>query len=167
NGTQMNGEISFGGVDDSKYTGDITYTAITSTSPASEYWGIDASAMYGATTPILSLTAGIVDSGTTLLLIATDAYEAFQKATGAVLDHTTGLLSLTPDQFDGLKSLFFHIGGKDFEMTPNALIWPRVLNKHIGGKADGIYLIVQDIKNRSGHGLDFILGQVFMERIYT
>ena len=36
---------------------------ITSTSPASSYWGIDASIAYGDTS-ILSLTAGIVDTGT-------------------------------------------------------------------------------------------------------
>ena len=36
---------------------------ITSTSPANNYWGIDASIAYGDTT-ILSLTAGIVDTGT-------------------------------------------------------------------------------------------------------
>ncbi|KAF9970209.1 hypothetical protein BGZ75_002404, partial [Mortierella antarctica] len=123
--TQMNGQISFGGVDPSKFTGNITYAPMTSTSPASKYWGIDASIMYGATTTILSLSAGIVDSGTTLLLLATDAYQKFQTTTGAVLDKETGLLSLTPNQFDGLQSLFVHIGGKAFEMTPNALIWPR------------------------------------------
>ncbi|KAF9979932.1 hypothetical protein BGZ75_009060 [Mortierella antarctica] len=171
NGTQMNGEISFGGVDDSKYTGKITYTPITSTSPANNFWGIDASATYstgpGHGTTILSLTAGIVDSGTTLLLIATDAYKKFQDATGAVPDQATSLLSLTSDQFANMQSLFFHIGGESFEMTPNALIWPRSLNTHIGGKADGIYLIVQDLGSPSGAGLDFILGQVFMERIYT
>ncbi|KAG9323032.1 hypothetical protein KVV02_001687, partial [Mortierella alpina] len=171
NGTQMNGEISFGGVDSSKYTGEITYTPITSTSPASTFWGIDAYATYGTEaepgTTILPSTAGIVDSGTTLLLLASDAYERFVTATGAVHDQTTGLLSLTPSQFDNLRPLLFHINGKAFEMTPNALIWPRSLNTLIGGRTDGIYLIVQDLKTLSGQGLDFILGQVFMERIYT
>jgi hypothetical protein len=37
--------------------------------PASDYWGIDQSISYGST-PILSTTAGIFDSGTTLILIA-------------------------------------------------------------------------------------------------
>ncbi|KAG9319076.1 hypothetical protein KVV02_004848 [Mortierella alpina] len=171
NGTQMNGEISFGGVDPSKFTGNITYTPITSTSPASEYWGIDAHATYGTEADsgkmILSSTAGIVDSGTTLLLLASDAYKRFVAATGAVHDDTTGLLSLTSSQFDKLQSLFFHIGGTTFEMPPNALIWPRSLNTLIGGRSERIYLIVQDLKTLSGQGLDFILGQVFMERIYT
>lgn len=47
-----------------------THSPLTSTSPASEYWGIDESITYGSET-ILSSTAGIVDTGTTLILIAT------------------------------------------------------------------------------------------------
>jgi pepsin A len=63
------GELTFGGYDASKVTGSISYVPITSTSPASAYWGIDQSISYG-TTSILSETAGIVDTGTTLILIA-------------------------------------------------------------------------------------------------
>ncbi|KAG0074464.1 hypothetical protein BGZ93_000990 [Podila epicladia] len=66
-----------------------------------------------------------------------------------------------------MKSLFITINGTPFELTPNALIWPRILNTHIGGTASGIYLIVQDHGESSGSGLDFMLGQVFMERFYT
>ena len=59
--------------DMSKYTGSVTYTSVTTTSPASLYWGIDESITHGSGTTILSSTAGIVDTGTTLVLIATDA----------------------------------------------------------------------------------------------
>ncbi|KAF9316541.1 hypothetical protein BG003_001844 [Podila horticola] len=165
-GIQTNGEITFGGVDSTKFTGAITNTPITTTSPANNYWGIDASLAYGDTT-ILSQTAGIVDSGTTLLLLATDAFAKFISATGGVPDSATNLLSITPEQFANLKSVFININGVDFELTPNALIWPRSLNTAIGGTAGSIYLIVSDIGSNSGSGLDFILGQVFMERFYT
>ena len=40
-----------------------------------------------------------------------DAYDAYQTATGAILDPTTGLLSITEDQLDNLDSLFFEIEG--------------------------------------------------------
>ncbi|KAG0323565.1 hypothetical protein BG000_002582 [Podila horticola] len=165
-GTQMNGEISWGGTDSSKFTGVITFAPITSTSPASNYWGIDASASYG-NTMILSTTAGIVDTGTTLLLLATDAFKKYQSATGAVPDQATSLLSITSDQFANLQPLFFEINGATFELTANAQIWPRSLNTNIGGTAGNIYLIVQDIGTNSGSGLDFILGQAFIERFYT
>ncbi|KAF8930621.1 hypothetical protein BGZ52_000891 [Haplosporangium bisporale] len=167
-GTQENGQITFGGTDSSKYTGSITFAPITETSPANNYWGIDASFSYGrGETTILSTNAGIVDSGTTLLLLATDAFNAFQKATGGVKDSATGLLSITSEQLGSMKSLFVTISGVEYELTPNALIWPRSLNSAIGGSAGSIYLIVSDNGSNSGSGLDFILGLKFMERFYT
>jgi cathepsin E len=54
-----------------------------------------------------------------------------------------------------------------FELTANAQIWPRALNTEIGGVADGIYLGVSDLGTESGSGLDYILGQVFLERYYS
>lgn len=101
--------------------------------PASQYWGINQSIRYGLSTNILSGAAGIVDSGTFLVLIATgtpstktaffatrpdrahvsclDALERYRLATGAVLDQETGLLRITQAQFAKLESLFFEIGG--------------------------------------------------------
>ncbi|KAF8637090.1 hypothetical protein AX17_002995 [Amanita inopinata Kibby_2008] len=163
----MNGELTWGGVDSTKFNGSITYTPLTTTSPASAYWGIDESITYGTSTPILSLTAGIVDTGTTLILLASDAFGRYQAATGATKDNTTGLLTVTPVQYANLQSLFFNAGGASFELTANAQIWPRALNSAIGGTADGIYIIVGDIGSPSGSGLDFINGYTFLERYYS
>lgn len=103
-GTNLaNGELTFGSEDSSKYatilvislppwlnpltryTGEITYVPITSTSPASNYWGIDQSVSYGSTT-IMSTSAGIVDTGTTLLLLSSGAFKKYTTATGAKMD---------------------------------------------------------------------------------
>lgn len=85
--TEMaNGELDFGGADTSKVTGDINFVPITSTSPASNYWGVDQNVTYGNSQTILDTTAGIVDTGTTLLLLATDAFNAYKQATGGVED---------------------------------------------------------------------------------
>ncbi|KZV75452.1 acid protease [Peniophora sp. CONT] len=161
-----NGELTFGGTDSTKFTGDITYTPITSTSPANQFWGIDQSIAYGNSS-ILSQNAGIVDTGTTLIYIATDAYTQYMSDTGATVDENTGLLTVTADQFKAMKSLFFTIGGGSFELTPNAQLWPRSLNSDIGGTEDGLYLIVNDIGTNSGEGLDFINGYAFLERFYS
>jgi saccharopepsin len=67
NGT---GELTFGGYDESAIVGLVNYVPLTTTSPASSFWGIDQSISYG-TDVILSSTAGIVDSGSALVLIAT------------------------------------------------------------------------------------------------
>ena len=48
--------------------------------------------------------------GTTLVLIATDAFNRYQTATGGVADSATGLLSITSSQYSNLQSLFFNVG---------------------------------------------------------
>ena len=107
-----NGELTFGGVDPNKYTGSITYTPITSVSPAKYYWGIDQSITYGSSgATILGKTAGIVDTGTTLMLIASDAFKRYQNLAVATMDGTTGLVRLTTAQYAKLQSLLFTIGG--------------------------------------------------------
>ncbi|TFY81525.1 hypothetical protein EWM64_g2487 [Hericium alpestre] len=161
-----NGELSFGGTDSSKFTGSISFSPLTSTSPASEFWGIDQSITYGSTT-ILSETAGIVDTGTTLVLIASDAFSRYRSATGGVEDNNTGLLRLSTSQFNNLQSLSFTTGGTTFELTANAQAWPRSLNTAIGGTSNNVYLIVNDVGTPSGEGLDFINGFTFLERFYS
>ncbi|KAF8346604.1 aspartic peptidase A1 [Amanita rubescens] len=161
-----NGELTWGGVDSTQYTGTINYAPLTATFPANQYWGIDESIVYGSTT-ILSTTAGIVDTGTTLILIATDAYNSYQSLTGGVFDFNTGLLKITSTQYSNLKTLTFNIHGVGYGLTPNGQIWPRALNSAIGGTAGSIYLVVQDIGSPSGSGLDFIDGYTFLERFYS
>ncbi|KAJ7143506.1 acid protease [Mycena crocata] len=162
-----NGELTFGGTDSSKFTGEISYVPITQMSPASNYWGIDQTITYGTNTTILDLTAGIVDTGTTLLLLATDAFQAYQQATGATADRTTGLLTVTEAQFSQMESLFFQIGNSTLELTSNAQIWPRALNSTLGGDENKIYLITADLGSNSGSGLDFIDGFGFLQRFYS
>lgn len=134
-----NGEMTFGGIDDSKITQDIEYVNKTSTSPASQYWGIDQNITYGsAETNILSAASGIVDTGTTLLYLATDGFDAYVAATGATTDQSTGLLTITPENYANLQSLFFQVGGSTFEFTRDAQTWPRSLNTFIGGTTDNM-----------------------------
>lgn len=118
-GAVTNGELTFGGTDSSKYTGAINYTPITSTSPASLYWGINQSIQYGSNTILGSSSAGIVDTGTTLVLLASDIFQKYVSATGARRDGATGLLAITQDQYNNLKPLNFVIGGITYPLTPN------------------------------------------------
>ena len=76
------------------YTGDVNYVPITSTQPAGNYWGIDQSISYGSETTLLKTTAGIVDTGTTLILLASDAFDAYKTATGATEDSWVSFLFL-------------------------------------------------------------------------
>ncbi|KAF8264805.1 aspartic peptidase A1 [Lactarius quietus] len=164
--SDRNGELTFGGTDSTKFTGSITYVRPTTTTPASHYWGISQSIKYGTIT-ILSTTAGIVDTGTTLIMIATDAFNRYQSVTGAVFDKGTGLLKISSAQYSDLQPLVFTAGGTSFELTANAQIWPRSLNSMIGGTSSDIYLVVTDLGSHSGSGLDFINGYTFLERFYS
>ena len=53
----------------------------------------------------------IILSGTTLILIATNAFTKYESLTGGKLDSTTGLLKVTLAQFSQLKSLVFQVNG--------------------------------------------------------
>jgi len=162
----QNGELHFGSADATKYTGDITFIPKTTTYPASAYWGIDQSITYGSSElPVLSRTAGMVDTGTTLIVIASDAFAAYQNATGADLDPVTGLLTI--DNVDNLGSMFFNIGNTKFEFTSNAQIWPRDLNSEIGGEEGKNYLVFADMGLPTGSGLDFVNGFTFLQRFYS
>ncbi|EJU06274.1 family A1 protease [Dacryopinax primogenitus] len=161
---QINGELTFGGVDTTKTTSAITYTPLTTTEPASYYWGINQSITMGGTT-IMATTAGIVDTGTTLLYLPEGTYNSYVSATGATLDENTGLLTVASES--DLQSLYFTIGGTEYELTANAQIWPRDLNTLIGGTANKIYLVVASTGEAAGSGLDFINGYVFLERFYS
>ncbi|THH28715.1 hypothetical protein EUX98_g5470 [Antrodiella citrinella] len=163
-----NGEITFGQVDQTKIQGQINYVPITETLPSAYYVGINQTITYGNhKTMVLNNTAGITDTGTTLLLLASDALATYQSLTGAVLDSDVGLLKLTPAQFANLQSLWFTIGDDTYEFTADAQIWPRTLNTAIGGTSDFVYLIVSDIGSDGGTGMDFINGMMFLERFYT
>ncbi|KAG2068180.1 acid protease [Suillus decipiens] len=164
---ESTGQITFGGTDPTKYNGNILYTPVTDTQPASRYWGVDQSIMYGQT-EILARTAGVVDSGASLLYISTEAYELYKAATGGEYDPATELLAISEDGYSALQNLHFNIGPQTYTLTPNAQIWPRSLNTKIGGRqANTVYLIVRDIGTPFGSGLDFINGYVFMQRFYT
>jgi len=165
--SDTNGELTFGGADATKYTGTLNYVSLTTTEPASYYWGINQEITYNGAT-ILAETAGIVDTGTTLVYLATNAYDAYVSATGATLDNeNTGLLEIDATQYAALQTLDFNIGGTTYSLTANAQLWPRSLNTYIGGSSSSIYLVVNDIGSDSGEGLDFINGYTFLERFYT
>ncbi|KAG2366336.1 aspartic peptidase domain-containing protein [Suillus spraguei] len=145
------GRLTFGGTDVNLHTDDITYVSTIKIPPVSHYWGIDQSISYG-TRLILPYTTGIVDSGQTIIGIATEAFQLYRDATGGQLDPATGLLIITGDQHRALQNLNFNIDNKIFALTPNAQIWPRALNYKIGGQQGSIYLIVGDIGVRFNKG---------------
>ncbi|KAJ7484539.1 acid protease, partial [Mycena latifolia] len=160
----FHGEITWGGVDPSKFIGDINFAP-----PApgfNPYWSLQQSITYGTSGElIMPISSGMVDTGTTLLWLDPTSFAAYQRATGAVFagDTQNGLLQITPAQFENLESLFFTINGVTYEFPPSAQVWPQALNSAIGGKSNVMYLIVALGVSPQG----FINGQVFLERFYS
>lgn len=86
-------------------------SSVTSTPTASNYWGINATATYGnKKTTIMPLASGILDTGTTLVLLASDFFDEYKSVTGAVLDEKTGFLKLTKTQFAQLETFYIVAG---------------------------------------------------------
>ncbi|KAH7917858.1 acid protease [Leucogyrophana mollusca] len=164
-----NGALTYGGTDDSLYTGAITYTPVTTTYPAAYYWGINIThSDYGETTVIPVSTAGIVDTGTTQVLLADNYFAEYMGAIpGAFLDDNTGLLEIPPSSVADMQPLNFTIGGTVFSMDVAAQLIPEDQNTAWGGEAGKQYGVVANLGSNSGEGLDFIMGQKFMENYYA
>lgn len=165
-----NGAITFGGVDPSAYTGRITYVPITTTPPSSAFWGIDVTRVrYGDDTVIARSIVGIVDSGTTQILLSDDIFSAYKKAIpGVQYDSKAGLLEIPESSISKMRPLTFDIGGGHFTLDVGAQLIPAVENSAWGGDPSKRYGVVGLLSDAvSGDGVDFILGMAFMERFYT
>ncbi|KAF9170291.1 hypothetical protein BGX21_005155 [Mortierella sp. AD011] len=161
------GEISFGGADDSKYTGEITYVSITNTSTASKFWGINATFAYGTT--LLGNRAGIVDTGTTLLLLADDWLQMIKEATGATTDGSSNLLCVSSSTV--LQNLTITIGSQNFTLTPQQYTVPPGYYPDLGISSQPEnakkYLWFHSLGHDDDPGIDFILGLKFLEHYYS
>ncbi|KAG2368895.1 acid protease [Suillus spraguei] len=168
NSDHDDGWLIFGSENPGFNIGDIAYTPLTHTGDASVYWGINQTIKY-AHIWILRLTTGIVDSGTTFIWITADAYDRYKSVTGADLDPSTGMLSISLDQYNNLRPLEFHIGGQIYNLCPNAQIWPRWLNHKIGGAEGAIYLVIKRLNRFTANKqeIHFRLGYVFLQRFYS
>jgi len=165
----INGKLTFGGVDQSLYVGDISYAPVTDTFPASHFWGVNVTASYGLKSIIPSSHSGIVDTGTTLIYIADDWFATYLDAIpGSYYDSNVTGLTVIPDmEVPFLAPFTFNIGGKPFILDAAAQLLPKDQNVVWGADPDTQYGYIGPMGQISGTGLDFIIGQKFMERYYA
>ncbi|KAG8221143.1 acid protease [Butyriboletus roseoflavus] len=169
NHSDINGALTYGGADSSLYEGDLTYVPVTDTYPAAYYWGINVtSATYGNYIVIPTSTAGIVDTGTTLVVLADDFFSVYMNAIpGATFDSNTTLIEIPPSSIPSMQPLNFSIANRVFTMDVAAQLIPTDQNIAWGGVAGKQYGVVTKLGSDSGQGFDFIIGQKFMERYYA
>lgn len=149
-GDESDGELTLGGYDESKFTGDITWT------PLSEpkYWQIDLQniSIGGFTS---GATNGIVDSGTSLLTGPSAQIMKIATSVGA----TPNLMGQYTIDCAKVSSI------PDLEFTINGKAWP-VPGKDLVIQSGGTCLFAMmgmDIPQ----GPKWILGDVFMRQYYT
>ncbi|GAA93793.1 uncharacterized protein L969DRAFT_43874 [Mixia osmundae IAM 14324] len=166
--TSANGEATFGGVDTSKTTTAIRYTPVTSVTPAAYYWGVTTTIATTKGVTIEGTTSGIVDSGTTLVYLSSTGFSNYQaQIPGAAIDSTSGLLRFPKSSTASVPALNINFGnGLVLTLTANAQLVPAADYAYFGLSTAYSYSYVNNYGS-TGTGLDFILGQKFIERYYT
>jgi hypothetical protein len=145
------GELSFGGIDTSKYTGDMNYINLASET----YWQInmDDGVTYDGKA-VSTVKAAIVDSGTSLLAGPTTAVKAFAESIGAK-PFQGGEYTIDCDKIADLKDLVVTLNGVQYPISPEFY----VINS---GKICLLGMIGLDTPTPL-----WILGDVFMRDYYT
>jgi len=155
-----NGELTLGGTDSTKYSGSIGYTNLLTSGDASYYWGVAVSSITYSGTSIGSGSA-IVDTGTTLIYIPSSAYSKFLKDAGGTTDSSTGLARFSKEP---TGTVGFTIGGVSYTLTPSQYLIPSAQYSNFGLNSEYYY---SWIGSGGSSGVDFIIGQKFLENYYA
>jgi hypothetical protein len=158
-----NGELTLGGTDSSKFTGSITFVPKTTTSPYNEFWGISVTSITFGSTTLSGAANAIVDTGTTLIIIPTSAYNAFLSASGGKTDATTGLSSWTTAP---TSNFAFNIGGVSRTLTPSQFLIPQAQFADFGLTGPKSFGWIAD-GGSDAADINFIIGQKFLENYYS
>ena len=142
-------ELTIGGYDQSKFTGDLQWVPLSSET----YWQVKLeSANYGGKSLSLSTENAIIDSGTSLIVCPATDVSKIVKAIG-VSDDGSGNYIVDCSKISSLKPLVFRMNGVDFSIPSDKY----VLNLD-GTCIVGIQSLDQDL---------CILGDVFMRQYYS
>jgi hypothetical protein len=150
------GSYTFGVIDTTEFEGDLTFVAANTTLG---FWAVTVDSMrVGDSGPSLGATEGIVDTGTTLLLMSQDVVEAYYgQVPSAQFDPRN--MGFMFDCNAELPSLHFSIGAADFEI-PGELINFAPVDMLGRGCFGGLQTRPDEIP------FD-ILGDVFLKAVFT
>lgn len=147
------GEISWGGVNPARYTGDFTYVPVT----REGYWQIAIDAVYvGGLVQCTENCQGIVDTGTSLMAGPTKDVKAINQILGAK-PLAAGEYTIDCDKIPTLPEITYQISGKNYTLGGSEYILEVQTECLVGFM--GIDL--------SREGLNWILGDVFLRKYYT
>jgi hypothetical protein len=160
-GNDTSGEITLGDVDQSRFTGEIQYVKL-----SAEEWflfNLDSVSAGGKSLPKGWSMSAIADTGTSLLVMPSSAFQAFIKdVPQAKYNSQAGLYTVDCGAVDSLIDLEFGIGGNQFTLSANDYI-VRLAD----GPGNTLCAVGIMSMNSSPFGPQFILGDVFLRKFYS
>jgi cathepsin D len=150
------GELTLGGVDSTKFTGDFTYTPIT----IKGYWQFAVSGVSVGGASFAGETKAIADTGTSLLAIPKSSLTSLltKFPSGAVKPLAAGEYTVDCSKVSDMPTLSFTIGGKTFDLEGADYVL-KVQTECLLG--------VMGIDVPPPRGPLWILGDVFLRKYYT
>uniref|UniRef100_A0A6Q2XQ85 Peptidase A1 domain-containing protein n=1 Tax=Esox lucius TaxID=8010 RepID=A0A6Q2XQ85_ESOLU len=160
-GGQQGSELSFGGVDQSKYEGQLNWIPVT----AETYWqiGIQGFQINGQETGWCSQGCqAIVDTGTSMLTAPSQFLGTMMQSIG-VQQNQYGEYAVNCNQINSLPTLTFVMNGVSFPLLPSAYI--RQTNQG-GYLVCSVDITPTYLPSQNGQPL-WILGDVFLREYYS
>merc|ERR1712072_705412 len=152
--TGLGGEMTLGGTDSSHYTGDISYFPVS----RAKYWQISVDTFSVGN---LSKVEGILDTGTSLLVVPPAVMTSFGQQVGATSIAGGKEWTLDCSKISTLPTLDITIGGKPFPLEGK----DYVLQVTSMGQTE--CLLGMTGMDLSREGLSLILGDVFLRKYYA
>jgi hypothetical protein len=148
------GQLTFGGVDHSKFDGEIQYVPLTEET----YWKVSLEGMKYGSTDITSKVSAIVDSGTSLLAGPKDKVSKIAEAAGAKL-MAGKEYTIDCSKIDSLPAVELTVGG-----GKTVTLEGKDYVLHVQGQCWFAFMPI-DLHPKLGEM--WILGDVFMRKYYT
>jgi len=155
---ESGGELTLGGVDHTKYSGDFTYTPIT----IKGYWQFDVDAVTVDGDAFASTTKAIADTGTSLLAIPSDEVKKLVAQIPGLRKNVAGEYIADCSKIPEMPTLSFTINGKDFPLTGDDYVL-QITQEGVTQCLLGI----MGIDVPPPRGPLWILGDVFLRKYYT
>lgn len=161
-GNEAAGEIVFGGVDPGHVASGFTFVNVTESLLGPGFWAVPLEGVkVGSNLTLTASSTAIIDSGTSLISGPKDEVDVIASALGAISLHGDGsTVYVMPCNATAQQSIAFAIGGRDFVLTVEDLVFVRhdgVCALGLQGGADGQVQV----------GATWILGDVFMRKFYV
>jgi len=160
-GNDTTGEIVLGDVDQNRFEGELKYVDLTA-----EEWflfNLDSVSAGSKSLPKGWSMSAIADTGTSLLVMPSSAFQAFiNDVPQAQYNSQAGLYTVNCGAVSSLPNLNFGIGGNQFSLSGNDYI-VRLAD----GPGNTLCAVGIMSMNSSPFGPQYILGDVFLRKYYS